>query len=562
MPDARPTDPNAATPSAELSTVAGGVEEGLVLILKAEEAGVAKTLVGWLAKHPDLAGEVAQFLKDSRSIQAETAPIRHALLSEEGSELGGLVIGRKLGRGGMGVVNAARDPKLDREVAVKRLPPGGFASAADLEAFEREARAAALLDHPAIVKVFRFDREGGSPYLVMQLMKGGSLAQRLRECRRFADVKEAARLVRDVALGVHHAHQRGILHRDLKPGNVLLDAEGRPHVADFGLARLLGANQSLSLSGRIAGTPAYMAPEQARGDKRLTPAVDVHALGAILYELLVGEPPFGTGKTASTLKRVEEEDALPLRRLRSDAPADLEEVCRRCLAKRPEDRYPSAQALADDLTHYLEGEPIGRWKRGILSVMREAIGRRREVRSMMSWRTSFLNAGRQVVAYSTIQLLVVLGEPRLAYAVFMANLVLGVLLMWFSHVRHLSGLNVIERQSTVLHISIIVGYFALLPANLLLNGGQLSALFPALMVLMGLGVFANGLIYWGQMYLLGTLFVLFGALLPLLPPIWFPALCGAAQTAFYLYIGFRVRAFDRAARSRQAEAAAPSTPGP
>lgn len=245
----------------------------------------------------------------------------------------------------MGVVFRAYDPALKRDVAVK-LVRNGEPLTGELARYRFEAEMVANLDHPNVVRVYAFGEADGVPYLVMPLMDGGSLAQRLKADGPLAP-RVAAELVRDVARGVHHAHQRGLIHRDLKPGNLLLDGEGRPHVADFGLARSLEA--TATVSGGLAGTPAYMAPEQARGDKGLTIAVDVHALGAILFELLTGQPPFGAADVPLILKRVQEEPAASIR----DVPADLETICRKCLEKDPADRYPSAEALAEDLTSYL-----------------------------------------------------------------------------------------------------------------------------------------------------------------------------------------------------------------
>jgi hypothetical protein len=244
-----------------------GLEEGIGIVLRAEEAGQAPDLADWLAHHPDLAGELALFLAGQRGIQTAASQwgAAEVMAPPEVSfkqRVGGLELGEEIDRGGMGVVYRAYDPSLRREVAVKRVISGVFTSSTERARFRFEAEAAAGLSHPAVVPIHAFGDEGGQPYLVMALMEGGSLAQRLRNRKpgQGMPALEAAELIRDVALGAHHAHQRGLLHRDLKPGNILFDGQGRPHIADFGLALTLEATFSLSRS--MAGTAGYMAPER------------------------------------------------------------------------------------------------------------------------------------------------------------------------------------------------------------------------------------------------------------------------------------------------------------
>jgi WD40 repeat protein len=275
----------------------------------------------------------------------------------------------ELGRGGMGVVYKARQLQLDRLVALKMILNGEHAGREALARFRGEVEAIARLEHPNLVYVYEVGEQEGMPFFSMEFVAGGTLAARI--AGRAQPPREAARMVETLARAMNAVHLRGVVHRDLKPGNLLLAADGTPKITDFGLAKRLDAAGSPTLSGSILGTPSYMAPEQALGDsKRIGPSTDVYALGAILYEMLTGRPPF-TGETAwDIVAMVIAEEPIAPRRLQKKIPRDLEIICLKCLHKDAARRYPSADALADDLRRFQNSEPIRAcptpaWERGL-----------------------------------------------------------------------------------------------------------------------------------------------------------------------------------------------------
>jgi serine/threonine-protein kinase len=343
------------------------------------------------AQHPTLAKELrelwgAVLVTDTAGVARDELPMeRQENPSTEDSSsrwrslrlpttIGDFDLLEEVGRGGMGVVFRARQRSLDREVAIKMILRGRLASDADLQRFMAEAAATASLDHPSIVPVYEVGDIEGRPFFSMQFIEGQTLAQRVASGPMAP--REAARMVAEIARAVAVAHQAGILHRDIKPGNILIAKDGRPMITDFGLAKQVGAKMDLTRTGMLVGTPAYMSPEQAggrRGD--IGPASDVYSLGCVLYFALTGRAPFVAESPMELVMLVTEQDPTPPRALRPSLDRDLEMITIRCLQKPADLRYPTAEALANDIEAYLADERVsarsGHFNQVLARVFRE-----------------------------------------------------------------------------------------------------------------------------------------------------------------------------------------------
>src|SRR6059058_1866833 len=272
----------------------------------------------------------------------ETATARIAKVL---GELGEYELVEEIGRGGQGVVFRARQKNLNRTVALKIIGLGQWASKAHVKRFRLEAEAAARLDHPCIVPIYEVGERDGCCYFSMKFVEGGQLDEVVR--RTPMSIRQAAELIAKVARTVHYAHEHGILHRDIKPGNILLDQKGEPHLTDFGLARLVETESTMTRTLDVLGTPSYMAPEQAVGNNAAVSSVtDIYGLGAVLYQLLTGQPPFAGGATYETIKLLLDTEPKQPRLLNPKIDRDLSTICLKCLEKDPKRRYSSALALA------------------------------------------------------------------------------------------------------------------------------------------------------------------------------------------------------------------------
>ena len=458
----------------------------------------------------------------------------------------------ELGRGGMGVVYKARERGLGRVVALKMLLRGGSASANDLARFRAEAESAARLDHPQIVPIHAVGDHEGLPYFTMSFVEGTTLARRLADGP--IPPAEAAALLAPVCRAIDYAHRRGVLHRDLKPSNILIDREGTPLVSDFGLAKRIDADAGLTHSGDVVGTPSYMPPEQAVGGRgAIGPAADVYSLGAILYQMLTGRPPFQAARPLDTILQVLEQDPLPPRLLNPKADRDLEMIALKCLQKPIDLRYPGAGALADDLEAYLAGEPISARSTRLVAIAARLFGETHHAAVLESW-------GLLWMWHSLVLLLICLitnamklrgvGSP-LPY-LFLWTVALGAWAVVFWQLRRRGGpISFVERQVAHLWAGGIISCVMLYVVEIVLRLPVLT-LSPILGLTNGSAYLAKAGILSGAFYFQAAALFLTAPLMALYPEYGI-TIFGLVSAACFFIPGLQYH--RRRLRARRAAAA-------
>jgi serine/threonine-protein kinase len=509
-------------------------EERLADLLEelSEEKGPAAQshLEKLAAAHPDLAGQLRELFA---AMMVTDAVVEHSTIFENGlsgvsmrpappplrRDTGGFIPGstplparfgdytllEELGRGGMGIVYRAMQESLGRTVAVKMLLRRDLASPADLARFRSEAEAAAQLDHPGIVSILEVGEHDGLPFYSMRFIEGTTLARRLAEGS--ITPREGARLLAKVADAIHAAHGRGVLHRDLKPSNILIDAAGEPHVSDFGLAKRLEADQSVTHTGAILGTPCYMSPEQAAGSRgEIGPSSDVWSLGAILYQMLTGRPPFQASNPMDTLLAVLESDPPVPRSIDRHVDRDLEMIALKSLQKPQELRYASAGALAADLRAFLAGDPVAARSGGLADVAARLFRETHHAVVLENWGLLWMWHSVVVLALSVIT--DVLAWQHLASRWPYLILWGGGLALWapiFWALRHRAGpVTAVERQIAHVWGGTVLASVLLFWVEALL-GQPVLTLSPVLALLAGLVFFAKAGILSGAFYIQAAL---------------------------------------------------------
>ncbi|MCI0683348.1 MAG: serine/threonine protein kinase [Gemmataceae bacterium] len=473
-----------------------------------------------------------------------------------------------IGRGGMGVVYKARHLGLGRIVAVKMILAGAGASREELARFRTEAEAVARLHHPNIVQIHEVGQQADCPYLVLEHVGGGSLADLL--ARGPIEPRLAAELILTLAQAVHHAHENHIVHRDLKPANILLQIADRrsqiedpplpsqsaichwqsaiPKIADFGLAKRLDAERGFTQTGAVLGSPAYMSPEQASGRVHdVGPATDIYALGAILYEALTGRSVFSGDTVLETLEQVRQHDPTPPRKWQPNVPADLETICLKCLQKEPADRYRSAAALAHDVSAFLAGDPISARDFTLYDHLARTIAHTSIDPRFGTWALRALMLSPLPIAVHLLAFLVCRDWPQYAALMIGATVLTVTIMVSFI----LSGNRALMRQMprvqrrhlTTVLIGNLLGCFMMLAVVLLTarveQPEDLFMVYPIWVVMTGISMFAlasqagwhyiSGLVFWGT------------ALAMALFPRWAPLMVGLLASSNLLWQGLHLR---------------------
>jgi len=470
-------------------------------------------------------------------------------------EFGDYELLSEIARGGMGVVYKARQKGLGRIVALKMIKSGKLACEDDRKRFRIEAMAAAKLQHPNIVAIHDVGEVDGQAYFSMEYVPGSSLHQRV--AKEVLPSKLAAHYVEHVARALHYAHQKGVLHRDLKPANILLDEKDQPKLTDFGLAKVIADAEAAqpageaTRTGAVLGTPSYMSPEQAAGlTREIGPAADIYGLGAVLYELVTGRPPFKAESSLETILQVLHQDAVPPRLLNRNLDSDLETICMKCLEKDAKTRYASAEALAEDLARYLQNEPISARSVNILERLGRTLVRSQHDKEFRHWGQGLIALGVVIfMSHLATSLLLRAHDPEpVAYwgprSLMLVLIAIG-LYRYRPHSLFLPTSSA-ERVVWAVWLGYLLAFASLFWVVELLSPGAAHRhflIYGPSMALSGMAFFVMGAHIWGGCYLIGVGFLL---LAPLFAyhghsewSIWLPMWFGAVWATALFILGAR-----------------------
>ncbi|MAT68225.1 MAG: hypothetical protein CMJ58_01745 [Planctomycetaceae bacterium] len=544
------------------------LEQALASFLEGEATGAHVDRAQLLSEHPDHRDELLQFFADHDQVMQAARSWRLSAVAPSDADsavqagetesgrpasnelprvFGDYELLEKIAQGGMGVVYKARQRSLNRIVAVKMILRGEFSTPQERERFRVEAEAAAKLRHPHIVVVHELGVRDEQHFFSMEYIEGRGLNEVLRRGPLAPMV--AANYVQQAAAAIAYAHSQGVLHRDVKPSNVLIDAEGVARVTDFGLAKRIDAEDALTMTGQLVGTPAYMAPEQissAAGE--VGPATDVYALGALLFELLTGQAPFRGGTQIETLLSALERDPPLPRQLNPHVPRALELVALKCLEKKPRDRYGSAAALAADLERFLQGESLSVSAPGRLERLVRALERSRFDREVYeAARFVTFSAWIALATHAAIFLHAVVGSSRPVLAVLTircAEIFAMLAAFWPRRKEWFPPHGPGARQLWSMWLGDLTAAFTLLAADYLqaprdVPYTSLHA-YPAMAVLSSLAYWVLGSTYWGYCYVMGGFFLIAAVLMPLYLTAA-PLVFGIAWCVCLMLLGQRLR---------------------
>jgi eukaryotic-like serine/threonine-protein kinase len=440
---------------------------------------------------------------------SQTVPVEHSIA--------GYDLVRELGRGGMGVVYKAQDQKLKRPVALKMILSGEYASGEEMQRFQIEAEAVAKLQHPQFVHIYDVGSHEGRHFISLEYVDGGDLNKYIDG--RPQNAKASAKIVEKLARAMDVAHQQSIVHRDLKPANILLTARGEPKITDFGLAKVMDGNLGATRSGAVLGTPSYMAPEQAAGKRHMiSAAADIYALGAILYHLMTGRPPFQCESAFDTLLQVIEDQPVSPRRLNNTVPIDLERIILKCLEKEPQHRYATANQLAADLRRYQDGESISIQSVNFIDKISRSLQRSKHDIDLQAWASMlYWIAGIVFMAEVGIFIDVIGGPPyywQSAAVIRLSQFSLLAVVLWAYRDKWSVSMGSVERQMLSIWTAFLLSCCLSLLVAILIKTPEIldnpielfPHLYPQFAILSGLIYCVIGSNYWGQCYIFGTAF--------------------------------------------------------